>query len=137
MIIIFFEGVIVSKKGRRKTNQPQQNVKSALHRYKFWILGAALGVTLITIGIIASQVGGNHHIASTTTTINPSDIPRISAGAVKAKLDAVSNLIIVDTRSEAEYEQSHIAGAISIPLERIAQRYSELNVYNEVVIYCD
>lgn len=126
----------MGKEGRRKANQQKKKVKSAWHRYGFWMLGVALGITLIAIGIIAFPVGGNSYISSTTATINPSEIPRISARAVKDKLDAGSNLVIIDTRSEAEYEQAHIAGAISMPLERIAQRYSELNIYDDIVTYC-
>lgn len=66
----------------------------------------------------------------------PAEIPRISVEEVKAKLDAGSNIAIVDARSKREYEQSHIAGAISIPLQEITQRYSELYRYDEIVIYC-
>ncbi len=126
----------MSEKRRQKTNQPHQNIKSAQRRYKFWIIGVVLVVTLIAIAIIAIQAGGNRSTPATTATINPSDIPRISAEAVKAKLDAGVNLVIIDARSEAEYEQTRIAGAIFIPPGQITQRYEELNAYDEVVTYC-
>ncbi len=126
----------MGKKGRRKASQQKKSVKSPWRRYGFWVLGVTLGIVLVVTGIIASQGGGNRSTSSTTPIISPSEIPRTSPGAVTAKLDAGSNLVIVDTRSKAEYEQTHIAGAISIPLEEIAQRYSELNGYNEIVTYC-
>jgi rhodanese-related sulfurtransferase len=64
---------------------------------------------------------------------------------VKAKLDAGSNIVIVDSRTKASYESGHIAGAISIPLsdmsplspEEIAQRYGDLQSYDEILTYCN
>ncbi len=67
---------------------------------------------------------------------SPLEIPRISPEAVKAKLDAGSNLVIVDARSKEAYEQVHIAGAISIPLGEVAKRYTELRGYDEIITYC-
>ena len=64
------------------------------------------------------------------------EIPRISPAEVKAKLDASSNLVIVDTRSKKLYQQVHIVGAISMPLEEVSQRYAELRGYNEILTYC-
>jgi hypothetical protein len=66
----------------------------------------------------------------------PLEIPRISVEEVKAKLDAGSNIVIVDPRSRVAYESIRITGAISIPEEETAQRFSELSGYDEVVIYC-
>jgi rhodanese-related sulfurtransferase len=53
--------------------------------------------------------------------------------------------VIVDSRTKASYDSSHIAGAISIPLsdmsplssEEIAQRYSDLHLYDEILTYCE
>ena len=64
------------------------------------------------------------------------EIPRISPEEVKAKLDAGSNLVIIDARSKEAYEQVHIAGAISIPLGEVAERYTELQGYDEIITYC-
>jgi rhodanese-related sulfurtransferase len=54
---------------------------------------------------------------------------------VKVKLDAGSKLVIVDSRSNAGYEQSHIVGAISLPLGNMAEPYSDLNDYDEIAFY--
>jgi hypothetical protein len=76
---------------------------------------------------------------------DPPEIPRISVEEVKAKLDAGSNIVIVDSRHEMSYDSNHIAGAISIPLsdmsslssEEITQRYSDLHLYDEIITYCE
>jgi 3-mercaptopyruvate sulfurtransferase SseA len=72
-------------------------------------------------------------------------ILRIGVDTVKAKLDAGSNIVIVDTRDQDAYDGNHIAGAISIPLsdmsslspKEIAQHYSDLHLYDEIITYCD
>jgi len=63
------------------------------------------------------------------------EVPRISVEEVKAKLDAGSKIVIVDSRSHAGYEQSHIVGAISLPLGNMSEPYSDLNDYDEIFIY--
>ncbi|MEF9388422.1 metalloregulator ArsR/SmtB family transcription factor [Ralstonia solanacearum species complex bacterium KE056] len=43
---------------------------------------------------------------------------------------------IIDVRPEAEYGNSHIAGAINIPLGQLEARLSELPADREIVAYC-
>lgn len=100
------------------------------------IIGGASLIILITLIIIIAQTGGNRNTSSPPLTTNPFEIPHVSAEALKNKLDAGSNLVIVDTRSKGEYEQVHIAGAVSIPLAEIAERSAELKGYDEIVTYC-
>ncbi len=80
-------------------------------------------------------------ITNTGTELPPSsflpEIPRISVEEVKAKLDAGANIVIVDSRSRTSYDQSHIVGAISIPLKTMAEPYSNLVGYDEIITYCD
>jgi len=44
--------------------------------------------------------------------------------------------IVIDVRPPNEYRTAHIAGALSIPLEQLKQRLSELPRNKEVVAYC-
>ena len=104
----------MSKKGRRKAWQQQQSVKGPWRRYGLWILGGTLGITLAVIGIVASQ--GDEDRSTPSTALSPNEILRASPEAVKARMDIGAGITIVDARSKAEYEQRHIAGAVSIPL---------------------
>lgn len=45
-------------------------------------------------------------------------------------------LIILDVRPALEYEQGHIAGARSIPLDELESRLHELPLEQEIVAYC-
>jgi rhodanese-related sulfurtransferase len=52
------------------------------------------------------------------------------------RLMADEAVIVIDTRPEQEYEQGHIAGARSVPVERLKQQLEELPRDVEVVAYC-
>jgi len=45
-------------------------------------------------------------------------------------------LIILDVRPTLEYEQGHIAGARSIPMDELKSRLNELPLEQEIVAYC-
>ncbi len=64
------------------------------------------------------------------------DVPRVSLEQLKEKLDAGADIVIVDVRSEEEFAESHIPGAISIPWEEIEDRYPELPRDKEIITYC-
>lgn len=46
------------------------------------------------------------------------------------------DLIVVDVRPEAEYAAGHIAGAISVPIERLARQLRNLPADVDVIAYC-
>lgn len=46
------------------------------------------------------------------------------------------DLIVIDVRPEAEYAAGHIAGAISIPIDRLARQLRSLPPDVDVVAYC-
>ena len=45
-------------------------------------------------------------------------------------------ITILDVRPEAEFNTGHIANAISIPIEQLADRMKELPKRNEIIAYC-
>lgn len=49
---------------------------------------------------------------------------------------AAGDAILLDVRPALEYQQGHIAGARSIPLEHLEARLRELDVTREIVAYC-
>jgi len=64
------------------------------------------------------------------------EIPRISVRAVKARLDEGVNVIIIDSRHQHSYDEAHIPGAISIPLDDMVEPYDEFENYDEIITYC-
>jgi len=62
----------------------------------------------------------------------------ISAAEGKAMMEDDENIILIDVRTESEYLESHIAGAILVPLDDIStlasQKMSDLNA--TYIVYC-
>jgi rhodanese-related sulfurtransferase/DNA-binding HxlR family transcriptional regulator len=46
------------------------------------------------------------------------------------------DLVLVDVRPEGEFEAGHIDGAVSIPIDELAERLAELPEDTDVVAYC-
>lgn len=124
----------MNKKRNGKAAQRRKAAESGKRRYGLWVMGIVAVIAVVIL--VISALPGSGPDSSPTPIPSPPDIPRISPEEVKALLDAGSNIVIIDTRSRGEYERVHIAGAISIPLEETAQRYRELQGYDEVVTYC-
>jgi 3-mercaptopyruvate sulfurtransferase SseA len=60
---------------------------------------------------------------------------RITAVDAKTAYDS-GNAIIIDTRSLAAYDASHIKGAVSMPYGEEATRYTELDAGKWIIAYC-
>ena len=78
-------------------------------------------------------------ILSTTNTApdnvpNP-DVIRVTVGNARAAQD-LKQAVFVDVRSAEQYAQSHIPGALSIPLNDFEGRLSELNHDQWIITYC-
>jgi rhodanese-related sulfurtransferase len=67
-------------------------------------------------------------------TLSRAIVPRIDIAVAKQMADA-GEAVLVDVRSQAIYEQAHIAGAISIPSDEILDRYHELPADKLVIFY--
>ena len=75
---------------------------------------AALGAMLLLTGC------GSEHQAATGGANQPKAVYRqVSAADAAALMESESDYIILDVRTQAEYDQGHIPGAICIPNETI------------------
>lgn len=63
------------------------------------------------------------------------EMDQVSRAELTARLDA-GDVVVVDVRPAAEYAAGHIAGARSIPADRLARELRNLPVDVEVVAYC-
>lgn len=60
---------------------------------------------------------------------------RITLEEAKKDFDA-GNAVFVDTRAESAFRVEHIKGAINIPAEAFATRYSEVPKDKKIIAYC-
>ncbi len=63
-------------------------------------------------------------------------IERLSPGVASERLDSDLPPQIVDVRTPREYDAKHIDGAISIPLNHLAERMSELAHDRPILVHC-
>lgn len=63
---------------------------------------------------------------------------RINAEQAKAIMDSESGYIIIDARTQSEYDEGHIPGAILIPEYEIANKAGELlkDKNQLILVYC-
>lgn len=68
-----------------------------------------------------------------------SELPlEIDCRAVKAKLDAGADFLLLDCREADEYATAHIAAAKLLPMSELADRVGELDEdrQREIVVHC-
>ena len=87
---------------------------------------------LLLVGVAACGTT----VSQVKTPATLDEVPRITPQEVKALLDAGEDVLIVDTRSLAEYTAGHIAGAVSLPLTEITNRHQELPNDRLLALYC-
>ena len=63
------------------------------------------------------------------------DFEKISVDQLQERM-ARDELVLLDVRPEVEYQAGHLPGAISIPLDELAQCLDELPPGRLIVVYC-
>ncbi len=63
------------------------------------------------------------------------DVVRVSAEEVKRRLDGGEALTIVDVRSATDFDSEHIAGARSLSVKELPQRFGELPKDRTIMCY--
>ena len=64
-------------------------------------------------------------------------VPRITAGALAAELEGSRPPLVVDVRSEKEWNQGHVAGSVNLPLPHLHERLAELPSGRDLVVHCE
>lgn len=83
---------------------------------------------IISLGLLAALICGAAN-AQTLTDVGPESLTQANQ----------AELLILDVRSESEFDRGHVPGAIHIPHTDLTQRLSELEGWQEkpVVVYCE
>lgn len=67
--------------------------------------------------------------------LGPDDTEAVGTAELLRRLGA-GDVVVIDVRPAAEYRAGHLAGAVHIPLEELADRLAEIPEGREVVAYC-
>ncbi len=63
-------------------------------------------------------------------------IERITAGSLAEQLASSAPPVLIDVRTAREWDESHIDGALNLPLSQLAERAGELAADDPLVAYC-
>lgn len=86
----------------------------------------------------ATQIGGKETMSTQKTTTESITYEQITASEAKALMDSETDYIILDVRTEEEFNESHIEGAILIPDYEIGEKAEDvLTDKNQLIlVYC-
>ena len=96
----------------------------------------ALAASLLTLSACASPAAAAATPAPTAAATV--EYKKISAADAKARMDSGDTIVILDVRTHEEYDAGHIAGAILVPNETIADKQPALlpDLDAEILVYC-
>lgn len=92
--------------------------------------------SLVTQSPKAAGQTSNAPAQTPQTAQNPTDNARRITAADLHALWEKNEVLIVDTRNEPSFKQSHIRGAVLIPTNEFASRTGELPRNKMIVAYC-
>jgi Rhodanese-like domain len=106
------------------------SVKNRTITFYLPLLGLIISCILVVIGCQTAQ------LAPYTKYTSDAEVPRISLEDAKKDYDA-GNVVIIDSRSDIQYNQEHIAG--SMPISKIGpveENYSGIPKGKKIIVYC-
>ena len=110
-------------------------------KFPIGILVAGGFLLILAAAILFLQNEPNPAPSQPPTAVNAqgeqatSEIQRVSVEDAKAALDA-NTAVFVDVRGDSLYTESHIPGALSIPLADLENHLDELNPADWIITYC-
>jgi len=105
---------------------------------KFKGLIAVLLISLSLFGLTACEGEENHSDTNVNTTAGVVDYEQIGVKEAKAIMDSGVPYILIDARTEEEFAEGHIEGAILVPEYEIAQWAESENPDKNsmILVYC-
>jgi len=98
-----------------------------------WAVGAIGFLTIISAIIILKRMQSNKPIAMKKIQ---KDNDCISKKEVEQLMASGKRILILDVRSDEEYKQQHIEGAVNIPVDRLEKETNELKETELIVTAC-
>lgn len=112
----------MAKKGKPAARQPQQNVN--------WMLWSVLGVLLIAL------IAGGIWLSQQNSTAPTAALPREISVQQAYNLTQNPNTVLLDVRTQEEWDEYHPANARHIPLDQLEARASELPQDKDILVIC-
>jgi hypothetical protein len=114
-------------------------------RSRLWLaVGAVVLLAVVAAGLVwfndSQQLAPGAAVAIPTAPVASQDIPYPNVARVSPEQAHMSGMsgaaVIVDVRGQEFYDMGHARGAISLPLDQLPARFSELPKDKGVLFYC-
>ena len=94
----------------------------------------AIAFSFLTLSACAAPAAA----AAPTPTATPAEYRKISAKDAKARMDSGDEIIVLDVRTQKEFDAGHIKCAILVPNETIIDKQPKLlpDLDAEILVYC-
>ena len=103
----------------------------------------ALALSLVTLSACAAPAAAKPTpevtpVATEEAQATPAQYQKITAEQAKERMDSGDEIVILDVRTQDEFNAGHIAGAILIPNETILDTQPALlpDLNAEILVYC-
>ena len=95
-------------------------------------------ITVVLAGILAACGSRSEYSGTKKEDEMKGEYHKITAMEAKERMDSGDDIIILDVRTQDEYEESHIPGAILIPNETIGTEMPDQlpDAGQEILVYC-
>ncbi len=93
---------------------------------------------LLALMLFVMLLSSCSSVDSRPTENNVTEYKKITAEEAKARMDSGDEMVILDVRTQAEFDAGHIAGAILKPNETISDQRPHLlsDLDAEILVYC-
>lgn len=100
-----------------------------------WLISVALLAALAAVVAIFEVRGGT---ALSGVSAEPRGYATLTPKEAKARMDSGDALIVLDVRTQSEYDGGHIAGAVCLPNESIGSEPPAIlpDKDAEILVYC-
>ena len=102
-------------------------------KLRFHLTALAAGFAFCVPAVALQVAQGS---ATPPTAAQESALPSISVGELQALIKGNNDIVILDVRDLAEYNQGHIPGAVLMPVDTIPDSYGTLPKTKQIVAYC-
>ena len=109
-----------------------------MKKNKKWLFAViAAGVLTAALSACGQDKTGQYTKAAQEDTVK-AEYKKITAEEAKERMDKDDKVVILDVRTEEEYQEGHVPGAIVIPNETISSEpLEELpDMDQEILVYC-
>ncbi|MFQ5637561.1 MAG: rhodanese-like domain-containing protein [bacterium] len=93
-------------------------------------------ITVLVLMLIGLSCRSDNNSLSSDIPKDITEVPRVTVGDLKARLDGGEAIVIVDVRSKQAYEQGHIPGALHIPYSETISRLDDFPKDRDIIFYC-